>query len=104
VAKRLTPAQRKEIKAKLAAGVKISQINKQTGISIPTIYNIKKEGESTSTVADLLQQTIAKAEQEVAEIEKKIRDVERLREELKVKKAFLDSLRKTAKLEVDVAP
>jgi hypothetical protein len=94
VAKRLTPAQRKEIKAKLAAGVKISQINKQTGISIPTIYLIKKEGESGTTVSDLLQQTIAKAELEVAALEKQIKDVERLREELKTKKAFLESLKK----------
>ena len=94
MAKRIAPAKRNEIKAKLAAGVSVAQLNKQTGISIPTIYLIKKESESGTTVSDLLQQTIAKAELEVAALEKQIKDVDRLREELKTKKAFLESLKK----------
>jgi hypothetical protein len=92
---KLTDQDRRDIKSKLASGVSVSEVAKQykDKVSIPTLYNMKKSLKPASAT-DLVRQAISQAEHEIGQIEKQIKDAERLREELKAKKAFLESLKK----------
>ena len=91
---KLTDLKRSEIASKLAAGASVAQLSEQYKVSVPTIYNIRKNVKTGTTASDLVRQAIAKTDQEIAAIEKQIAEVESLRERLKAKKAYLDTLKK----------
>lgn len=93
---RLTESQRHEIVKKKANGTSVTSLAKEYGVSEPTIYLIiskaKDETPQPSAIA-VVEQEIRKSQDRIAELEKTAGEIERLKEEIRIKQAFLDSLR-----------
>ena len=92
---KLTDKDKAEILKRLAAGEKAADLAKEYSVSVPTIYNVrKKPPEPAVTAVAVLEQEIARDERRVSELKKIVVEIEELREQIKVKKAALESLKK----------
>lgn len=93
---KLAISQRDEIRKRLAKGEKTTPLADEYGVSIPTIYAIKKEKQvaSAPSAVQALESEIAQAEAEIAELEKAQQRIVVLKKQAEVKRQALEAIRK----------
>jgi transposase-like protein len=92
--KRLTDAQKAEITAALGRGVSVKDLAEKYHVTQPTIYAIKKAPRQADPLTAVVKAEIETAEARVAELEKSMREIDWLREKIKLKKDFVAALEK----------
>jgi transposase-like protein len=92
--KRLTDAQKAEIKTALDREVSVKDLAEKFGVTAPTIYAIKKAPRQADPLAAVVKAEIEQAEARVAELEKAVKEISWLHEKIKLKKDFLAALEK----------
>jgi transposase-like protein len=93
---RLSESERLEIVKKKNEGVAVTDLATEFDVSEPTIYTILKTAKDRPTQLSgiaVVEQEIRESQDRIAVLEKTVGEIERLKEEVKIKKAFLDSLR-----------
>jgi len=91
---RLTPEDRDAIRAKYDADVPVKEIAKQYSVTAVTIYSVLSKPRAVeSTAASMLEREIAQAESRIVELQKTLAEVDRLKQEIKVKKSVLEALK-----------
>jgi hypothetical protein len=94
---RLSPIEKAQILEKLRSGARPKVIAAEFKVSLPTIYNLRKEQSpkrGTVSAVSVLQAEVAAAEARIAELEKATAEIQKLRQEVEVKNTVIDSLLK----------
>ena len=92
---KLTDAQRAEIRVKLDKGAAVSALAAEFKVTKPTIYSILNSSpRSAPSAVSILEREIAAAECQIAELEKAADHIALLRDQVKVRRAALESLKK----------
>jgi transposase-like protein len=104
---RLTPEQKQRIVDMLNQQIAVATIAADTGVSLPTIYGLKRKvegrneptrgvGAAAANPVAILEQEVAAAEARIADLEKSIAELESLRDEVTVKTSVIKTLKELA--------